>query len=542
MIVCSINQISKMYAGTWIFQDITLQLHEKERVALIGTNGCGKSTLMKCIAGIEHVDAGTLSYKKDITIGMLDQIPNVTEPVTVEELLKQSFEEVYKVEMQLNQVTEKMGDPKEQHQLEKLYKHYASLQEKFEEMNGYAIESKINGVLQGLDLEQLRTHTFQSLSGGEQTKVGLAAILLEEPDLLLLDEPTNHLDMEALDWLEDYLNNYNGTVLVISHDRYFLDRITTSTVEIDSGAIEQCKGNYSNFVQEKEKRLMIEFQAYQDQQKKIKKMKEAIKRMRDWANRADNPKMHKRARNMERALERINKIDRPQLERKTAALEFQKAKRSGKDVIVVEAASKMIEDRILFSDINLLLQFQEKAAIIGKNGVGKSTLLRMILGEVPVEEGTVKLGASVKVGYLSQKGLVGYDDWTVVDAYRDVAEIEEGKARHRLSKFLFYGKEVFQKVKDLSGGERTRLRLAQIMAENVNFLILDEPTNHLDIDSREVLEEALEEFKGTMLVVSHDRYFLNKLIDRIFWIENEGLYSYIGNYEAVKQERLQQKA
>ncbi|WP_257349240.1 ribosomal protection-like ABC-F family protein [Pseudalkalibacillus decolorationis] len=540
MIVCSANQISKMYAGTWIFQELTIHLHEKERIGLIGTNGSGKTTLLKCIAGVEMIDQGTISYKKDIKIGILDQIPEVNHSFTVEGVLKQSFQEVFEIEQQLNRVTEKMGDPSEQHQLEKLYNQYALLQGMFEDMNGYAVESKINGVLQGLGLEELKTHTFQSLSGGEQTKVGLASILLEEPDLLLLDEPTNHLDMEALSWLEEYLNNYSGTVLVISHDRYFLDRITTKIVKIESGAIEQYKGNYSNFIKEKEKRLLLEFQAFQDQQKKIKKMKEAIKRLREWAIRADNAAMHKRARNMERALERMNKIDRPQLERKTATLEFKNTKRSGKDVIIVEDVWKSIEDRILFSEINLLLQYQERAAILGKNGVGKSTLLRIILGELPPDYGTIKLGASVKVGYLSQQGLVGYDDWTVIDAYRDIAEIEEGEARHRLSKFLFYGREVFQNVGDLSGGERTRLRLAQLMSQNVNLLILDEPTNHLDIDSREVLEEALEDFKGTMLLVSHDRYFLNKLTNRIFWIEDEGLNSYLGNYETVKEKRIQQ--
>ncbi|WP_408010624.1 ribosomal protection-like ABC-F family protein [Pseudalkalibacillus sp. A8] len=539
MIVTSVNNIAKMYAGTWIFEDISLQIYEKDRIALVGPNGSGKSTLMKCIAGIEHVDKGNVSYKKELTIGMLDQIPNIEEDLRVEEVLKQAFHEVYEIEIQLKQVTEKMADPDEQDNLEKHFKKFSKLQDRLEEVNGYAIDSKIKGVLHGLGLEHLNDHPFQSLSGGEQTKVGLAAILLEEPDLLLLDEPTNHLDMEALDWLEEYIRNYDSAVVLISHDRYFLDAVATKTIEIDSGVIEEYKGNYSTFVKEKEKRLMLEFQAYQDQQKKIKKMKEAIKRMRDWAIRADNPKMHKRARNMERALERMNQIECPKLERQTAALEFNSSKRSGKDVVIFEGVSKTMEERTLFNDLSMLLQYKERAAIIGKNGVGKSTLLRLILGEITADQGIVRIGASVKIGYLSQKGLTGYENWSVLDAYRDIANVDEGEARYRLSRFLFFGKDVFQKVYNLSGGERTRLRLAQMMSENYNLLLLDEPTNHLDIESREALEEALEGFKGTILVVSHDRYFLNKLMDRTYWLEDQQLKSYIGNYEAAKEKRMQ---
>ncbi|MGP4082077.1 ribosomal protection-like ABC-F family protein [Pseudalkalibacillus sp. R45] len=539
MIVTSLNNIAKTYAGTWIFEDISLQIYEKDRIALIGPNGAGKSTLMKCIAGIEHVNKGNISYKKELSIGMLDQIPDIEEGLTVEKVLKQSFIEVYEIEQQLKQVTEKMADPDEQDHLEKHFNKFSKLQNRLEEVNGYAVDSKIKGVLHGLGLERLSDKPFQSLSGGEQTKVGLAAILLEEPDLLLLDEPTNHLDMEALDWLEEYICNYDGAVVIISHDRYFLDAVATKTMEIDSGIIEEYKGNYSSFVKEKEKRLMLEFQAYQDQQKKIKKMKEAIKRMREWAIRADNPKMHKRARNMERALERMDKIDRPKLERQTAALGFNSAKRSGKDVVIFEYVTKDIGDRMLFENLSMLLQYRERAAIIGKNGVGKSTILRLILGEIEADHGNIRIGASVKIGYLSQKGLTGYEDWTVLNAYRDIAKVEEGEARYRLSRFLFFGKDVFQKVNKLSGGERTRLRLAQMMSENYNLLLLDEPTNHLDIESREALEEALEGFQGTILVVSHDRYFLNKLMDRTYWLEDQQLKSYIGNYEAAKEKRIQ---
>ncbi|MEW8985777.1 MAG: ABC-F family ATP-binding cassette domain-containing protein, partial [Bacillus sp. (in: firmicutes)] len=327
---------------------------------------------------------------------------------------------------------------------------------------------------------------------------------------------------------------------MVSHDRYFLDDVVTKMLDLEDGEITSYIGNYSVFVKEKEERLLKEFQAYEEQQKKIKKMKEAIKRLREWANRANPPNegLHKRARNMERALERMEKLDRPILNRKKMNLEMEVADRSGKDVVVMKGVNKSFGQQLLFQDAHLHIQFRERVAMVGENGTGKSTLIKMLLQQEQADSGEVKLGSNVKVGYLSQHIFPDKKDETVIELFRDEIKVTEGEARHILARFLFYGHSVFRKVSQLSGGEKMRLRLAQMMYQDLNFLILDEPTNHLDIESREVLEEALEEFNGTILAVSHDRYFLDKLFDRIYWIKDKRLYQFAGGYQWARQKLL----
>ncbi|KIP23585.1 ABC transporter family protein [Bacillus thuringiensis serovar morrisoni] len=413
---------------------------------------------------------------------------------------------------------------------------YGVIQEKFAFLGGYEIEANIMKVANGLQVTNLFSRVFTELSGGEQTKVSLAYMLLQKPDLLLLDEPTNHLDLFAVEWLEQFLKEYNGTVMVISHDRYFLDEVVTKIFDLEDGAIHVYHTNYSQFVEEKEGRLLQEFQAYQEQQKKIKKMKEAIKRLREWANQANPPNegLHKRARNMERALERIEKLKRPILERKQMGLQFEGQERSGKDVVVMKEVSKGFAGRPLFEQANLHVRFQERAAIVGRNGTGKTTLLKLLLKEMEPEAGAIRVGSSVKIGYLSQHTYENMKS-NVLEAFRENVTVTEGEARHILAKFLFYGPAVFKKVTQLSGGEKMRLRLAQLMYQDINFLILDEPTNHLDIESREVLEEALEQYNGTILAVSHDRYFLNKLFEKTYWIDECKLFEFAGNYAWARQ-------
>lgn len=364
-------------------------------------------------------------------------------------------------------------------------------------------------------------------------------MLLEKPDLLLLDEPTNHLDLSSIEWLENFVHSYDGAVMIISHDRYFLDRVITRIIDLEDGEITNYFCNYSTFVEEKEARLLAEFQQYKDQQKKIKKMKAAIKRLKEWANQANPPNdgMHRRAKSMEKALERIEKIKRPILERRRIGLAFESGGRSGRDVIELEEVSKSFGRRLLFDKAEMLVRFQERSAIIGENGSGKSTLLRIMLGELNPDSGTCKLGSGVKTGYLSQTGLEEDGDNTVLEAFRDKIVMDEGEARTVLAKFLFYGSHAFRRICDLSGGEKMRLRLAQLMYQDVNVLILDEPTNNLDIESREVLEESLQEYDGTILAVSHDRYFLNKLFERIYWLENQELFSYEGDYDRAREKR-----
>jgi ATP-binding cassette, subfamily F, member 3 len=352
-----------------------------------------------------------------------------------------------------------------------------------------------------------------------------------------LDEPTNHLDLMAVEWLGNFLKEYNGTVLVISHDRYFLDEVVNKVIDLEDGEITTYHSNFTGFIKEKEERLLREFQAYEEQQKKIKKMKETIKKLREWANRANPPNagLHRRARNMERALERMEKLQRPVLNRKKMNLEMDASDRSGKDVIVLKDVAKRFDDKQLFENINMHVTYQERAAIIGENGTGKSTLLKMILQQLEPDAGEVRIGSNVKIGYLSQNIFSTIEDETVIEAFRDEVNVTEGEARRILARFMFYGYQVFQKVSQLSGGERMRLRLAQLMHQDINLLILDEPTNHLDIDSREVLEEALEDFQGSLLAVSHDRYFLNKLFGKIYWIEAKQIHCFEGDYTWAKE-------
>ncbi|HYK74356.1 MAG TPA: ABC-F type ribosomal protection protein [Pseudoneobacillus sp.] len=535
MIICSINNIAKSFGGNVIFQELSIEIHEGSRIGLVGRNGSGKTTLIKLMANEETVDSGVIHWKKGMKIGYLAQIPNFGENQVIE-VLKTAFEELMEKESKLKQLEAQMGEEKDPKKLQRLMDTYGQLQDEFTNDGGYEVEAQIDRVIHGLKLESLLSKSFSLLSGGEKTKITLALNILKKPELLLLDEPTNHLDLGAVEWLESFLKDYSGTVVLISHDRYFLDQVVTKILDMEDGEIELYHTNFSGFMKEKEDRLLIEFQQYQEQQRKIKKMKEAIKRLRDWANRSNPPSaaLHKRATNMERALGRIEKIDRPKLEVKKMVIDFEAMDRSGKDVIVLKDVSKSFGERVLFDKLDMFVQYKDRAAIVGENGTGKSTILKLILNEIQPENGIVRLGSNVKIGYLSQHVFQHLKDERVIDVFRSEVTVNEGEARHILARFLFYGPAVFRKVNQLSGGERMRLRLAQLMYQDANLLILDEPTNHLDIDSCEVLEEALENFSGTILAVSHDRYFLNKLFTKTYWLEQEKVHLFNGNYDWAK--------
>ncbi|PWN15568.1 ABC transporter ATP-binding protein [Bacillus thuringiensis] len=536
MTICSVNNVKKSFGGNIIFENISLEIKNGERVGLVGRNGSGKTTIFGLLTGMESLDAGAIHMKKGTRIGHVAQIPKFDEVLTVYDVLSSAFKVEKELEKEMHALEKNMAVEQEQSALEKLMERYGVIQEKFAFLGGYEIEANIMKVANGLQVTDLFSRVFTELSGGEQTKVSLAYMLLQKPDLLLLDEPTNHLDLFAVEWLEQFLKEYTGTVMVISHDRYFLDEVVTKIFDLEDGEIHVYHTNYSQFVEEKEERLLQEFQAYQEQQKKIKKMKEAIKRLREWANQANPPNegLHKRARNMERALERIEKLKRPILERKQMGLQFEGQERSGKDVVVMKEVSKGFAGRPLFEQANLHVRFQERAAIVGRNGTGKTTLLKLLLKEINPDVGEIRIGSSVKIGYLSQH-TYGNVKSNVLEAFREYVAVTEGEARHILAKFLFYGPAVFKKVTQLSGGEKMRLRLAQLMYQDINFLILDEPTNHLDIESREVLEEALEQYNGTILAVSHDRYFLNKLFEKTYWIDECKLFEFAGNYAWARQ-------
>ncbi|AXO96477.1 ribosomal protection-like ABC-F family protein [Bacillus anthracis] len=543
MTICSVNNVTKSFGGNIIFENISLEIKNGERVGLVGRNGSGKTTIFQLLTGMESLDAGAIHMKKGIRIGHVAQIPKFDESMTVYEVLSSAFKIEKELEREMRTLEKHMAEEQESSVLQKLMERYGIIQEKFAFLGGYEIEANIMKVANGLQVTELFPRSFLELSGGEQTKVSLAYMLLQKPDLLLLDEPTNHLDLFAVEWLEQFLKEYNGTVMVISHDRYFLDEVVTKIFDLEDGEIHVYHTNYSRFVEEKEERLLQEFQAYQEQQKKIKKMKEAIKRLREWANQANPPNegLHKRARSMERALERMEKLKKPILERKQMGLQFEGQERSGKDVVVMKEVSKGFADHPLFNEVNLHVRFQERAAIVGCNGTGKTTLLKLLLEEIEPDAGEIRIGSSVKIGYLSQHAY-GNMKSNVLEAFREYVAVTEGEARHILAKFLFYGPAVFKKVTQLSGGEKMRLRLAQLMYQDINFLILDEPTNHLDIESREVLEEALEQYNGTILAVSHDRYFLNKLFEKTYWIDERKLFEFAGNYAWARQkweERLE---
>lgn len=541
MIELALNNVEKYFGATQVLKNITFEAQGGEKVGIVGRNGSGKSTILKIIAGIEKADKGTVILKRGATIGYLDQIPNYDESFTVAKVLDTAFSNLKKIEDEMKALEISMHSLKE-YQLEKTLKQYSYLQECYEAKGGYETEEKYSKICAGFKFtEDFLNKLFYKLSGGEKTTVILAKMLLEAPDIMLLDEPSNHLDMETLEWLEGYLKENEGLVLIISHDRYFLDNVVSKIVEIEDMESETYKGNYTNYVHEKENRLMLQFEAHKEQQKKINSMEETIKQLRDWAIRGGNDKFFRRAASMQKRLEKMDKIDKPVFEAPTIKLSFKDSERSGNEVIKVEALSKKFGEKVLFNHTDFLLRFGERIALIGPNGSGKSTLIKMILNEEIPDSGLIKLGSNVKVGYLPQQVTFTDEESTVLQCFREGITILEGKAREYLSKFLFFGESVFKKVKNLSGGERSRLKLSKLLFEEINLLILDEPTNHLDIDSIETLEEALTDFKGTIFFISHDRYFINKISNKVMALENRKLNAYEGNYDYYRQKNLQNK-
>lgn len=534
MIELSINNVMKYYGANLVLKNISFVVKKGERVGLVGTNGSGKTTALKLIKGIEKVDKGEISIRKGASIGYLEQLPSYENNSIVIEVLNTAFKHLFFIEEQMSLLEDKMKILKGE-ALDKVLKQYSELQQQYEVQGGYDREEKFSKVCLGLKFDDsFLNKPFYFLSGGEKTTVMLGKILLENPDILILDEPTNHLDTQALEWFEEYLNNYKGTVLVVSHDRYFLDSVVTKIVEFEDFECITYEGNYTAYIKQKEENLLLEFEAFKVQQKKIDAMEKAIKNLRDWAIRGDNEKFFRRASSMQKRLEKMEKLDKPNLEKVNMKLNIITNNRSGSDVIKVEKATKSYGEKSLFRDGDILIRFKEKVALIGPNGSGKSTLLKILLGEESIDKGKVEFGASVKVAYLPQVVEFKDNNLTILQWFREDIEILEGKAREYLAKFMFCGESVFKKVGTLSGGEKSRLMLSKLLFNEINLLILDEPTNHLDIDSIETLEEALLDYQGTILFVSHDRYFINKLCERIIAIEDNKFISYDGNYDYYK--------
>ncbi|NLU52961.1 MAG: ABC-F type ribosomal protection protein [Clostridiaceae bacterium] len=528
-----LRDIHKYYGTHHVLKGVSLEIYENTAVGLIGKNGAGKTTLFKIISGQETFDKGELFISRGRRIGVLDQIPEYKPGTTVYDVINSAFDELHSMRERLNELERKMAadnDP--------VYvKQYGALLSEFESRGGYMIETSIKRVCNGLGIDSdMQKRLFQDLSGGEKTRVNLARIILMDTHILLLDEPTNHLDINAVEWLEDYLETFSGTVVVISHDRYFLDRVADRIIEIEDGTAISYEGNYSKYAILKEQRRIEQLKQYEQEQKKIKQLEAAVKRMHDWANRSDNPKLHKRAFSMEKRLERMqsNATPMPKKERKLSQT-FTNNTFSGTEVLSLKGIHKSFEQRMLLKDINLLVKKDDHVALIGNNGTGKTTLLKIITGEIKADSGHVYTGPSVKIAYLPQ--IVTFDEpgLSMLEVVRNELRIDEGSARNLLARFLFTGDEAFKPVGSLSGGEKSRLKLCILMQRDVNFLILDEPTNHLDIASREWIEEVLSEFEGTILFISHDRYFIRKFANVVCELEDGMLYYFDGGYDEYRQ-------
>ncbi|MCT4597976.1 MAG: ABC-F family ATP-binding cassette domain-containing protein [Vallitalea sp.] len=535
MIECGVNNLSKSYGANKIFDNVSFDIKTGERVGLIGNNGTGKSTIMKIIMGLEEYE-GEIFYRKGIKPRYLDQIPVFDLEYSVKEVLYSAFNDIYKIKSKMNIIEKQLDERKDN--IDDLMIKYGELQQSFELLGGYDIDEKVSKVTVGLGiLDEMLEMKFTNLSGGEKTKIMLGKILLEKPDLLLLDEPSNHLDLKSIEWLESYLKEYKGTVLIISHDRYFLDRVVNKVIELDSSGVEVYHGNYSYYLMEKERRFIEAYNRYKENQRKINKMEEQIKRYRVWGQMRDSEKMYKRAKELEKRLAKADKIDKPILEKTKIKLYQKNIDRSGKDVLVLEDIKKGYENKKLFTNLNLKLFYQDSLAIIGDNGTGKSTLIKMIMKEKEVNHGTIKYGSNIKIGYLPQEIKFSDETVSILETFQYKYSITIGEARTELAKVMFIKDDVFKKINMLSGGEKSRLKLCMFMYENTNFMILDEPTNHLDIDSREILENTLLDYEGTILFVSHDRYFINKIATKIGEIDRGRLTFYNGDYEYYKEQR-----
>lgn len=535
MNILNATDVTKKFLDETLFDNVKLTLNSGDTIGLVGRNGEGKTILLRLLCGSESPTTGIISWKKNIKIGYLDQIPNYADNEKVYTCLKSVFGELNIISEQLKLLEEKMS--MDVNDIDELMLRYGNLQSYYEEHGGYEIDAKIRRVASGLNITHLLESQWKDLSGGERTKVGIAQILIKPTDLLLLDEPTNHLDFKSIEWLTNYIKNYHGATVVVSHDRYFLDETVNQIIEIDQKNLYPYNGNYSYFVEEREKRLLIEFEAYKTQQKKIKKLKASIKQLRMWASQSNPPNaaMYRRAKSMEKSLNRIKRLDKPILNSKNMKMELEDATRVSNRVIEMEDVTKTY-DKLLFEKVNMLVRRGEHIAIIGDNGTGKSTLLKIILGVVSIDNGTIKTANNLKIGYLSQHEFENdADNNTVLNKFREEVNVSEAEARHILADFMFYGKDVFKKVGDLSGGEKIRLRWAQIVHTDYNLLILDEPTNHLDIEAKEIIEDALLNYEGSIITVSHDIYFLNKLFNTTYLLKNKSLKKFEGNYNYIKE-------
>ena len=526
------NLVKEFEVGHKILDGLTFQVDTGERVGLLGPNGCGKTTLLRILTGVMDYDEGDVVIAPGKRMGLISQIPVYPAGYTVEDVLATAFEPLREMEREMAALAEQMGEGSDP----ALLARYDKLTAAFEAAGGYETDTKTNKVCNGLTIPQsMREQLFDKLSGGEKTRVNLARLILEDTDILLLDEPTNHLDLRATEWLEEYLDKFKGTVLTVSHDRYFLDKVVNRIVEIQGGKAEFYSGNYSFYVVEKERRYEEKLRQYEKEQAKIEQLEKAAEQMRVWAY-SGMDKTFKRVKSMEKRIERMRTTDRPTKERKME-VRFGEREFRGDEVLTIKGLTKSFGDRTLFSNLGLEVAGGERIALLGDNGSGKTTLLKILLGEEEPDAGKVRMGPTVKVGYLPQHVHFDHPERNLVDTLIYEQDCTAQTARNRLAAFKFRGEDVFKPVSALSGGEQSRLRLCMLMDEKINLLILDEPTNHLDIQSREWIEEAVEEYEGNLLFVSHDRYFIDRFASRIWMLEDGHITDFRGNYQEYQAAR-----
>ncbi len=532
--ILNATNISKSFGSNEIIKDATFLVNEHEKVAIVGVNGAGKTTLLKILTGEESADSGSITLAKDAKLGYLRQINNVDSALSIIDELYTVIEPILNMEKRMSQMQEDMKHLTGS-DLEELYSSYTALTHSYELMDGYAAKSRVVGILKGLGFEEADfDRKINTLSGGQKTRVFLAKLLLEEPDIILLDEPTNHLDLRSIEWLESYLLNYKGAVIIVSHDRYFLDKIVSKVIDIENGNVQMYLGNYTDFSNKKQMLLDAKMKEYLNQQQEIKHQEAVITKLKQF----NREKSIKRAESRQKQLEKIERVEAPQTYSENMRLSLDISKESGKDVLTVQNLSKSFDQKKLFWDINFEIKRGERVAIIGDNGTGKTTLLKIINGLLEPDTGEVIYGSNVSVAYYDQEHQVLHMDKTLFDELSDTyPEMTNTQIRNILAAFLFTGEDVYKKIADLSGGERGRVSLVKLMLSKANFLLLDEPTNHLDIVSKDVLENALNNFPGTVCYVSHDRYFINKTATRILDLTENRLLNYIGNYDYYIEKR-----
>ena len=528
MIDISVHELNKYYGSNHVIKGISFEVYSGEKIGLLGKNGSGKTTLFKVISEDESFDSGNISKATGKKVEILAQIPVFAENDTVEDILRSSFKEATEVHNAMKKI-EGDGDPN-------VLMRYGKLMEEYERLGGYEVEMKIEKICNGMGIcGNIRGSLFRLLSGGEKTRINLARILLRDCDILLLDEPTNHLDLASLEWLENFIREFSGTVVVISHDRVFLDNVVKRIIELDKGRANFYSGNYSFYVEEKERRFLTQAEQYKQQQRKIEQLETAIKRQRVWA--AMNPSntgLAKRAIAMEKRIEQMDKLERPATSKKMTE-DFNSGGHAAKEVVSLDSVYKSYADNLLLNGVSLSIGRNDRIALIGANGCGKTTLLRLIMGEEACDSGVIKVSTNIKIAYMSQIIQFENENVTVLETLRNVTALPEEKVRSILARFKFGAVDVIKRVGNLSGGERSRLKLCLLMQNQINFLILDEPTNHLDIESREWIEDAVSDFNGTMLFISHDRFFLNRFASKIWSMKDGDVTVFDGGFDEYLQ-------